>query len=363
MKKTFYNFSAGPAMLPKWVLSQVTQDIKNWNNLGVSIFEVSHRIKDFMDLVQESKKNLRQIMKIPENYKILFFSGGARAQFYAIPMNLLHIFKSANYINSGHWSHNAYLEATKLFSPNLLNIRKDSSNRISLLPMKKWKINKEKSFIHYCPNETIEGLAIHEEPNFDSNHTIVADFSSIILSKKINISNYGIIYASSQKNIGPPGITLVIIRKDLIQRCNKTCPSILSYHTMSKTNSMFNTPVTFSLYVASLVFKWIKKIGGISSIEKTNIKKSALLYKTIDESTLYINNINKKNRSNMNVSFFLKDLNLEKIFLKKSKELGLLFLKGHSLFGGMRASIYNAMPLSGVKHLTKFMIDFEKKHA
>jgi len=362
MNSKIYNFSAGPAMIPKKVLNTVSKNINNWNNLGVSIIEISHRLKDFIDIFEKAKKNLRNIMNIPKNYKILFCSGGARAQFYAIPMNLLNKTQTANYINSGYWSKSAFIESQRLCSSKLINVRKIKDGKHFILPIKDWAINNTPTYIHYCQNETIEGISIYEKPDFNKSITVIADFSSSILSRKINVKDYGMIYASSQKNIGPSGITIVIIREDLIKTCHKYCPSILNYQTILKNKSMFNTPVTFSLYVAGLVFEWIKKIGGIEEIEKINKKKSNLLYKTIDDSSLYINTIAKKNRSSMNISFFLKDEKLNTLFLKKTHENGLLFLKGHSSIGGMRASIYNAMTLNGVKKLSAYMNHFEKKY-
>ncbi|QCI19370.1 3-phosphoserine/phosphohydroxythreonine transaminase [Buchnera aphidicola] len=362
MNSEIYNFSAGPAMIPKKVLNIISKNIKNWNNLGVSIIEISHRFKDFIDMFETAKKNLKKIMNIPENYKILFCSGGARAQFYAVPMNLLNTTHTANYINSGYWSKSAFIESQRLCSSKLINVRRIKDGKHSILPMQDWKINNKTSYIHYCQNETIEGISIYERPNFNKSIAVIADFSSSILSRKINIKDYGIIYASAQKNIGPSGVTIVIIREDLIKTCNKHCPSILNYQTILKNKSMFNTPVTFSLYVASLVFEWIKKMGGIKEIEKINEKKSNLLYKTIDDSSLYTNSIAKKNRSSMNVSFFLKDERLNELFLKKTHKNGLLFLKGHSSIGGMRASIYNAMTFNGVKKLSQYMKYFEKKY-
>ncbi|CAL4322969.1 Phosphoserine aminotransferase [Buchnera aphidicola (Protaphis terricola)] len=356
-----YNFSAGPATIPKDVIYQAQKELINWKNLGCSVMEISHRTKEFNTVAIEAEQNLRYLLNISNNYKILFCQGGARGQFSAIPMNLLGKYSKADYINSGYWSHSAFIESKKYcFSRNIL-IKKIKNNKISLLKYKKWDISDISDYIHYCPNETIDGLSIYEEPFFD-NKIIVGDFSSFILSRSININKYGLIYAGAQKNIGPAGITIIIIRKDLLKNTLKICPSILDYNIISKYNSMFNTPPTFAWYLSGLVFKWIKKKGGIKKIEELNKKKSDLLYKTIDNSMFYINNIDQSNRSKMNVVFDLFDPKLNTKFLKEAKNFGLYALKGHSKVGGMRASIYNAMPLDGVKKLVKFMLFFEKKY-
>lgn len=348
-------------MLPIDVMKKAKQEFLNWKNSGSSIIEISHRSNMFLLMTKKIEKNFRNLLKIPNDYKILFLHGGARGQFSAIPMNLLNSFnEEADYINTGYWSMSAYFEAVKYSKINLINVKKIKNKKKYILKMSKWNINNTSKYIHYCPNETIEGIAIHEEPNFYKN-LIVGDFSSSILSRKIKIKNYDLIYASSQKNIGPSGITILIIKKKLLFNNNKYTPSILDYSINYKNNSMFNTPSTFSWYMSGLVFEWIIKNGGIEKIEKNNFIKAKLLYDTIDNSYLYINDINNENRSIMNITFRLKKNSLNKKFLEKSEEEGLMYLKGHSLFGGMRASIYNAMPLEGVKKLSNFMIKFEKK--
>ncbi|MCW5197220.1 3-phosphoserine/phosphohydroxythreonine transaminase [Buchnera aphidicola] len=362
MNTTIYNFSAGPSMLPQEVLQQVQNEFLNWNNIGTSIIEISHRSLEFQTIVQELEQYLRELLDIPDQYTILFCSGGARGQFDAIPLNLLGNDYSADYVNSGYWSNSAMLEAKKYCLPRKINVISQIENKISIMPMKEWNLSNNTAYIHYCPNETIEGIAIYEEPNFD-NKIIVGDFSSCILSRKINIQKYDLIYASTQKNIGPSGMTVIILKHKLLNIHNKLLfPSILNYKTLFKYQSMFNTPVTFSWYVSGLVLKWIKKQGGIHFFEKLNFQKSKLLYDTIDHSNLYINNIHQRNRSNMNVTFKLKKPHLNNIFLKKLNKHGLKFLKGHKIVGGFRASIYNAMPISGVQKLVQFMIQFEKKY-
>ncbi|CAL4042752.1 Phosphoserine aminotransferase [Buchnera aphidicola (Phyllaphis fagi)] len=361
MNKIIYNFSAGPSMLPQEVLLQIKHEFLNWNDTGTSIIEISHRSLDFLQVIQELEQSLRNLLCIPNEYVILFCPGGARGQFDAIPMNLLRHFHSADYINSGYWSYNAMLEAKKYCSPNNINVLSNYQNKKFVLPMKKWNIKNNTAYLHYCPNETIDGISIYEEPNFPDK-IVVGDFSSFILSRKINIKKYDLIYASAQKNLGPSGLTLVILKNTLLNMNNKLIPSILNYKKLFKYQSMFNTPVTFSWYVSGLVLKWIKKNGGIQFFEKLNYQKSQLLYNTIDRSGFYINHIHNNNRSQMNVTFNLKNPKLNNIFLKKSMENGLKFLKGHKVVGGFRASIYNAMPLSGVQALVQFMIQFEKKY-
>lgn len=359
MKKTF-NFSAGPSMLPVEVLLKAKKELLNWNKLGISIMEISHRSKEFINLTEQIDENIRTLLQIPNTYKVLFCHGGGRGQFAAIPLNLLKKHQSADYIDSGYWSKSAIQEAKKYCYPNIINVQITVNKTIKIIPMKHWKLNINSKYIHYCPNETIDGIAIEEEPIF--NKPVIADLSSSILSKPININHYDLIYASAQKNIGPSGITLVIIKKNLLGYARKELPSILNYQLLAKNNSMFNTPSTFSWYLSGLVFQWLKKEGGLEKISLVNKMKSDLLYSTIDKSDFYCNNVFTDNRSKMNIPFKLIDCNLDEFFLKESFKEGFFGLKGHKVLGGMRASIYNAMPLEGVKELTKFMGFFEKKY-
>ncbi|WP_343153177.1 3-phosphoserine/phosphohydroxythreonine transaminase [Buchnera aphidicola] len=358
---TTYNFSAGPSMIPKDILTQYKKEFYNWRNLGASVIEISHRSVEFMKVVEECEKNLRFLMNIPSDYHVLFFSGGARGQFSAIPMNLTKKNQLTDYVCSGYWSNAAFEEAKKYCLPQRINVIKHNNNRINILPFSEWKLNKQSSYVHYCPNETLEGIEIKEEPNF-LNKIIIGDFSSTILSRRIDVSKYGLIYASAQKNISSSGVTLVIIRKDLITSKKKLVPSILDYNIAIKHQSMFNTPVTFSWYLAGLVVKWLIKQGGLEEIEKKNEIKANLLYEKIDTTDFYINNISKKYRSYMNVPFYLKNEKLNKAFIKEALSFGLYALKGHKIVGGIRASIYNAMPIEGVKKLINFMNYFEKKY-
>lgn len=360
MNNKVYNFSAGPAMLPEVVLKEVKNNFLNWNNIGASIIEISHRSSEFYEIVNNSERYLRELLSISTEYAVLFCQGGARGQFSAIPMNLLNQFNCADYIDSGYWSHQAMLEAKKYCFPNHINVKKYINGKIKILNMKKWLLHVNSDYVHYCPNETIEGIAIHEEPDFPDK-IVIGDFSSSLLSKNININRYDLIYASAQKNLGPSGITIVIIKKKLLKCRNNFIPSILNYKKIFSSTSMFNTPVTFAWYVISLVLKWVKNQGGINYFEKINYEKSNLLYQAIDNSNFYFNNIHPKNRSYMNVTFYLKNPDLNNIFLNQANIEGLKFLKGHKAIGGFRASIYNAMPISGVKKLVEFMHNFEYK--
>ncbi|EIC84809.1 3-phosphoserine/phosphohydroxythreonine transaminase [Serratia sp. M24T3] len=356
-----YNFSSGPAMIPAEVLRRAEQELCNWHGLGTSVMEISHRSKEFIQVAEESEKDIRDLMNIPSNYKVLFCHGGARAQFAAIPMNLLGDKSTADYIDGGYWAHSAVKEAQKYCTPNVIDITTTIGDKRGLLPMSEWKLSQDAAYVHYCPNETIDGLAIDELPDF-GDKVVIADFSSTILSSQIDVSRFGVIYAGAQKNIGPAGLTLVIVREDLLGKARKELPSILDYTVLAENESMFNTPPTFAWYLSGMVFKWLKEQGGIAEIEKRNKAKAELLYKTIDSSNFYRNQVADANRSRMNIPFQLANPALDEVFLKESLAAGLHALKGHRVVGGMRASIYNAMPLEGVQALTAFMNDFEKRH-
>lgn len=356
-----YNFSAGPAMLPVEVLRRAEQELRNWHGLGTSVMEISHRSKEFMQVAEEAEKDLRDLMQIPANYKVLFCHGGARAQFAAVPLNLLGDSNSADYIDGGYWAHSAVKEAQKYCTPNVIDVTTHENGVTGIQPMKQWKLNDNAAYVHYCPNETIDGLAIDEEPDF-GNKVVVADYSSSILSRPIDVSRYGVIYAGAQKNIGPAGLTVVIVRDDLLGKARQELPSILDYKVLAENDSMFNTPPTFAWYLSGLVFKWLKEQGGLGEMAKRNQAKAELLYSAIDRTGFYRNQIATANRSRMNVPFQMKDPSLDKLFLSEAEAQGLQALKGHRVAGGMRASIYNAMPIEGVKALTDFMADFERRH-
>ncbi|MGP1931242.1 MAG: 3-phosphoserine/phosphohydroxythreonine transaminase [Arsenophonus sp. ET-YP4-MAG3] len=357
-----YNFSAGPAMLPIEVLRSAQKELCNWNKMGVSVMEISHRSEAFLKIARETKQNLRELLKIPDNYKILFCHGGARSQFSAVPLNLFQVDEIVDYIISGYWSKTAAQEAEKYCIVNKINIRLEKPTSLSIQPMDQWLLTTNAKYIHYCPNETVDGILIQSTPNFSSNKIVIADYSSAILSQPLDVSSFGIIYASAQKNIGPAGITLVIIREDLLKQERKTIPSILNYTILTKNDSLYNTPAIFSWYLSGMVFKWLKEQGGLQEIEKRNREKARLLYDIIDDKKFYINRINPVNRSLMNITFKILKPNLDNQFIKEAEQRGLLFLKGHKAVGGMRASIYNAMPLSGVHKLINFMIDFERQY-
>ncbi|GKW02286.1 3-phosphoserine/phosphohydroxythreonine transaminase [Pectobacterium carotovorum] len=356
-----FNFSAGPAMLPVEVLRRAEQELCNWNGLGTSVMEISHRSKEFMQVAAESEQDLRDLLKIPSNYKVLFCHGGARAQFAAVPLNLLGERSTADYIDGGYWAHSAINEAEKYCTPNVIDVKTRVGDLRGIKPMREWKLSDDAAFVHYCPNETIDGIAIEEEPDF-GDKIVVADYSSSILSRRIDVSRYGVIYAGAQKNIGPAGLTLVIVREDLLGKARRELPSILDYQVLADNDSMFNTPPTFAWYLSGMVFKWLKEHGGLAEMEKRNQEKADLLYSAIDGNGFYRNDVAVANRSRMNVPFLLADSALDNVFLEESVAAGLHALKGHRVVGGMRASIYNAMPLEGVKALTEFMADFARRH-
>lgn len=356
-----FNFSAGPAMLPVEVLRRAEQELCNWHGLGTSVMEISHRSKEFIQVAEESERDLRDLLKIPDNYKVLFCHGGARAQFAAVPQNLLGAKTTADYIDGGYWAHSAINEAEKYCTPHVINTSTTRDGRRAVTPMREWALHDDAAYVHYCPNETIDGVAIHEMPDF-GDKVVVADYSSSILSRPIDVSRFGVIYAGAQKNIGPAGLTLVIVRDDLLGKAHKALPSILDYTVLAENESMFNTPPTFAWYLSGMVFKWLKEQGGLLEMEKRNKAKAELLYGVIDQSDFYRNEVAEANRSWMNIPFQLADAALDKVFLDESVKAGLHALKGHRVVGGMRASIYNAMPVEGVKALTDFMADFERRH-
>lgn len=356
-----YNFSAGPAMLPPEVLILAQQELCNWQGIGSSVMEVSHRGKPFIRMAQETERDFRDLLQIPENYKVLFCHGGGRGQFAAVPLNLLGDKSHADYVDGGYWAACAIQEAEKYCSPHIIDVKRKENGLRGIKPMQEWHFSADPAYLHYCPNETIDGIAIDEQPAFD-NLIVTADFSSTILSRPIDVSRYGVIYAGAQKNIGPSGLALVIVREDLLHRAHKNCPSVLDYAVLDKYESMFNTPPTFAWYLAGLVFKWVKKQGGVVEMARRNQQKADLLYGVIDGSDFYHNDVVKENRSRMNIPFSLVDSSLDALFLEQASAAGLHALKGHRVVGGMRASIYNAMPLEGVRALTDFMQDFVRHH-
>ncbi|WP_028863377.1 3-phosphoserine/phosphohydroxythreonine transaminase [Psychromonas aquimarina] len=358
-----FNFCAGPAMLPEAVMHKAQNEFCNWQGMGISVMEVSHRSPEYIDMAQQAEQDLRDLMEIPDNYKVLFCHGGGRGQFAAVPLNLLGDKLDADYLLTGQWSKSAVVEAKKHARIAETNIMSETADgKISVQACADWQINAGAAYVHYCPNETIEGIELFDIPETGV-VPLVADMSSTILSRPVDVTKFGLIYAGAQKNIGPSGLSIVIVRDDLIGQARQAIPSILDYKVQADADSMYNTPPTYAWYLAGLVFKWLKEQGGLAAVEKKNIAKADLLYNFIDNSDFYANNIDKSVRSRMNIPFILANDSLNETFLKESKAAGLLTLKGHKLVGGMRASIYNAMPIEGVQALVDFMAAFEKKYA
>ncbi len=353
-----YNFSAGPAVLPREVLEQARDELVNWQGCGMSVMEMSHRGKEYMGIQAQAEADLRELMGIPANYKVLFVQGGASSQFAMVPMNLLRGKASADYLNTGEWSKKAIKEAKKYGAVNVVASSEDKN--FSYAPAQDaWKLDPNAAYVHYTPNETIGGVEIFWTPQ-TGDVTLVADMSSTILSRPMDVSKYGLIYAGAQKNIGPAGVTVVIARDDLIGQTVAGTPTMFDYKTHADNESMYNTPPTYGIYIAGLVFKLLKAKGGLAAMEKTNRQKAGLLYDYLDSTGFYNSPVARENRSLMNIPFTLKDAALDEDFLKGAKARGLVQLKGHRSVGGMRASIYNAMPVEGVQALVDYMKDFEK---
>ncbi|NOX21246.1 MAG: 3-phosphoserine/phosphohydroxythreonine transaminase [Nitrospirae bacterium] len=355
-----YNFSAGPAMLPAEVIEKAASEMADYQGTGMSVMEMSHRSKEFVSIAEKAEADLRELLRVPENYKILFLQGGASSQFAMVPMNLLRGKTTADYINTGYWSKKAIAEARRFCEVNIAATSEDT-NFTTIPPRDSWKLNPNAAYVHYTPNETIGGVEFHEVPDV-GDVPLVADMSSTILSRPIDVSRFGLIYAGAQKNIGPAGLTIVIVREDLIGETIKNTPTMFDYATHAKANSMYNTPPTYSWYIAGLVFEWIKEKGGLEKMAEINRRKAEKLYNFIDSSDFYNNPVDPKCRSWMNIPFTLANPELDSKFLELAKEAGLVNLKGHRSVGGMRASIYNAMPEEGVDALINFMQEFEKNH-
>ena len=356
-----FNFSAGPAVLPEAVLQQAQDELLDWHGSGTSVMEMSHRGKEFMDIAAKAEAGLRELLGIPAHYKVLFLQGGASAQFAMVPMNLLRGKKSADYINTGEWSKKAIKEA-KLYSAVNVAASSETTKFSTVPPQKDWKLDPNAAYVHYTPNETIGGVEFSFVPETGS-VPLVADMSSTILSRPIDVTKYALIYAGAQKNIGPAGLTIVIVRDDLLGQVLPGTPSMFDYKIHADNDSMYNTPPTYAWYIAGLVFEWLKKNGGLKAMAETNQRKAGKLYAAIDASGGYYKNpVEKPSRSWMNVPFTLKDDKLDEPFLKGAKAAGLVQLKGHRSVGGMRASIYNAMPEAGIDALIAYMQDFMQKN-
>ena len=355
-----YNFSAGPAVLPEPVLEQISSEMLDWHESGMSVMEMSHRGKEFVSIAAEAEADIRELMAIPQNYRVLFLQGGATGQFAAIPLNLKHRGNRADYVVTGSWGKKAHKEAAAFIGDAHLSAKPDGAFT-SIPEQSGWDIAKDAAYLHYTPNETIEGVEYHWIPEA-GDVPLVVDMSSNILSRPLDVSRFGVIYAGAQKNIGPAGLTLVIVRDDLIGKADALCPSVWDWNAQAEADSMLNTPACFSWYVCGLVFKWLKSNGGIEAMAEVNQRKAALLYSAIDASDFYANPVEVQSRSRMNVPFTLADEALDGEFLKQAEAAGLTSLKGHRSVGGMRASIYNAMPEAGVQALVDFMADFERRH-
>lgn len=355
-----YNFSAGPSVLPLEVLEKVQSELLDYNGIGSSIIEISHRSKDFIAVAEKAEQDLRDLLKVPSNYKVLFMQGGGRGQFAAVPMNLLNNTKKADVIVTGCWSDYAHEEAEKY--GDVRKIQGTYTDQNGLIRIQdKFEFRNDVDYVYYCDNETVHGIEFNSIPNV-GDKTLVADISSNFLSKPVDVSKYGLLFAGAQKNVAPAGLTVVIVREDLIGKAATYCPSIFDYKITADKDSMYNTPPVFCWYVAGLVFQWLKDRGGLVEVEKYNIEKAKYLYDYLDSTDFYVNSISKECRSRMNVPFFLKNEELNNKFLEESKKAGLTSLKGHRILGGMRASIYNAMTIESVKALVQFMDKFASEN-
>ena len=355
-----FNFSAGPAVLPAPVLQQARDELVDWHGSGMSVMEMSHRGKEFMSIVAAAEQDLRELLAIPASYKVLFLQGGATAQFAMIPMNLLRGKTAADYIHTGEWAKKAIGEAKKFCKVNVAASSEDKG--FTYAPRQQsWKLDAQAAYVHYTGNETIGGVEFQWIPEVGA-VALVCDLSSSLLSRPLDVSRFGLIYAGAQKNIGPAGLTIVIVRDDLIGHAAPGTPSVFDYKIQADNASMYNTPPTYAIYIAGLVFKWLKAQGGLQAMERVNIAKAGLLYDLLDASAFYSSPVAIDDRSRMNIPFRLRDATLDEEFLKQAKQRGLLQLKGHRSVGGMRASIYNAMPIAGVRTLVDFMREFEAHH-
>ncbi len=355
-----YNFSSGPAVLPEPVLRTAQGELLDWHGRGYSIMETSHRSEEFVAILTETEQLLRTLLGVPANYRVLFLQGGAHLQFSMVPLNLLGAKFHADYVLTGIWSEKAAEEARRFCK---VNVAADTTQaqRPGLPQQGELKLDAEAAYVHYCSNETINGLEFSYVPD-TGGVPLVADMSSHFLSRRLDVTGFGLIYSGAQKNFGPAGLTVVIVRDDLVGHCSPRWPTMLDYKTHAESHSSYNTPPTYSIYIANLVLKWLSEQGGVAAIEQRNIEKANLLYRAIDGSDLYSNGVEPRDRSRMNVPFSLADTRLDRPFLTEAAERGLVQLKGHRLVGGIRASIYNAMPLAGVQALVNFMQDFERRH-
>ncbi len=355
-----YNFSAGPSMLPEEVLKTAAAEMLEYGTTGQSVMEMSHRSKEYQAIIDEAEADLRDIMNIPENYAVLFLQGGASTQFAMVPMNLMTKNKKADYIVTGQWAKKAYKEAARYGNARVIASSEDKT--FSYIPeVTKDMIDPEADYVHICMNNTIYGTKWHNIPE-TGDVPLVADISSCILSEPIDVSKFGVLYAGAQKNVAPAGLTIVIIRKDLIGNAMDITPTMLNYQTHADNGSMFNTPPCYTIYIAGLVFKWIKSIGGLEAMKKINVEKASLIYDFLDSSKLFKGTVVPEARSLMNIPFVTGDAELDAKFVAEAKKAGFVNLKGHRSVGGMRASVYNAMPVEGARKLVEFMKKFEEEN-
>ena len=355
-----FNFSAGPAVLPEPVLRQAAAEMLDWHGSGMSVMEMSHRGKEFVGIAAKAEADLRTLLSIPATYKVLFLQGGAIAENALVPMNLLAGRTAADYVNTGEWSKKSIKEAKKYCTVNIAASAEDKN--FTYVPAREtWKLDPSAAYVHVCTNETIGGVEYQWTPDTGA-VPLVADMSSHILSRAIDVQKYGVIYGGAQKNAGPAGLTLVIVRDDLLDRALPITPSAFHWKEQAANDSMVNTPPTYAIYVAGLVFEWLLAQGGVAAIEARNIAKAKLLYDCLDRSEFYLSPVRREDRSRMNVPFKLRDASLDEAFLQGAKERGMVQLKGHRAVGGMRASIYNAMPIEGVQALVGYLEDFERRH-
>jgi phosphoserine aminotransferase len=359
-----WNFSAGPAVMPLEVLEQAAEEMSNWNGSGMGVMEMSHRGKAFIGICDRAESDLRELLAIPSNFKVLFMQGGGLAENAIVPMNLSQG-GPVDVVVTGSWSEKSLKEAAKYAQVNQAASSADSGFTTLPAPAR-WRISPKASYLHICSNETIHGVEFHELPDLKalgSAAPLVMDFSSNVLSRRIDWSRVGLAFGGAQKNIGPAGVTLVVVREDLLGHALPICPSAFNYQTVADNGSMYNTPPTYSIYMAGLTFQWLKRQGGVAAIEQRNIAKAELLYGYLDDSSFYRNTVAAHCRSRMNVPFFLADASRNDAFLAGAKAAGLLQLKGHKSVGGMRASLYNAMPIEGVSALVEYLREFERLHA
>ncbi len=355
-----FNFSAGPAVLPEPVLQQAAAEMLDWHGSGMSVMEMSHRGKEFIGIAAKTEADLRALLAIPADYKVLFLQGGAIAENAVVPMNLLGGRSVADYVNTGEWSKKSNKEAKKYCTVNIVASGEDKS--FTYVPAQEtWKLTHDAAYVHVCTNETIGGVEYQWTPE-TGYVPLVADMSSHILSRVIDVAKYGVIYAGAQKNMGSAGLTVVIVRDDLLDRALPITPSVFHWKEQAAAESMLNTPATYAVYIAGLVFEWLQAQGGVAAMERKNIAKAQLLYDYLDKTAFYTSPVRKEDRSRMNVPFRLRDEKLDEAFLKGAAERGMVQLKGHRAVGGMRASIYNAMPVEGVQALVDYMQVFEKQH-